>query len=117
MALISGRGEWISRSVHVTTWPDALQSGTFSAQSVANLPDKTVTVTGTFGTGGTVTILGSNDDTSTGTFIGLTDPQGNTISFTADGVETIMENTRWIKPQITSGTSSTSVTVKIVERR
>jgi len=56
--------------------------------------DKTVQITGTWD-GATVLIQGSNDAT---TYFTLTDPQGNAVSFTADGMETIMESPLYIRP-------------------
>ena len=73
--------------------------------------DKTVQVDGTFSSV-TVVLQGSNDGIS---WFTLTDPQGNNISFTAAGMETVMENPRFVRPS-TSGGSSASVNVRLLCR-
>lgn len=72
--------------------------------------DRSVQVTGTFGAGGTVVIEGSNDGT---TYKTLTDPQGNALSFTAASLEAIQEVTRYVRPRVTAGDGTTSLTVTI----
>lgn len=76
--------------------------------------DRSVQVTGTFGAGGNVKILGSNDGTN---YAILTDPQGNALDITAAKIEQITEVTQFIKPQVTAGDGTTSVTVTILAVR
>ena len=77
----------------------------------ANYPDKTVHVTGTFGS---VTLRGSNlanpSDASAGDWFNLTDPQGGPITFTANGGKLIVENPRWIS-SITTGGSAYNIRI------
>jgi hypothetical protein len=55
----------------------------------------------------TVTVEGSNDVLSTSAeYVGLTDPQGNAISKTADGIEAVEEHPKWFKPRTASGTAA-----------
>jgi hypothetical protein len=75
--------------------------------------DKSVQVAGTFG-GATIVIQGSNDGTNYHT---LTDPQGNAVSFTVAGIEAITENTRYIRPSLSGGDGTTSLTVTLLCRR
>lgn len=86
-----------------------------------NLPhfaDRSVQVKGTFGTGGTVIMEGSNDrESDTPTYFPLVDPQGNDISFTAAGGEQILETTYLIRPRVTAGDGTTDLTVTILVRR
>jgi hypothetical protein len=72
--------------------------------------DRSVQVTGTFGAGGTVVLEGSNDGTNYRT---LTDPQGNALSFTSAGLEAIQEITRYVRPRVTAGDGTTSLTVTL----
>jgi hypothetical protein len=76
--------------------------------------DRSVQVFGTFGTGGNLRIEGSMDGNTWAT---LTDPQGNALDFTTAKIETIMEITRYIRPRITAGDGSTSLTCIILIRR
>ena len=78
---------------------------------MANYADRTVHITGTFGS---VTLRGSNkanpDDATAGDWFDLTDPQGNAITLSAAGGELIAENPLWISP-ITTGGSGYVVTI------
>lgn len=71
--------------------------------------DRTVQITGTFGTGGSVTIQGSNDDGTT--WATLTDPLGNNLTFTAAGMKQITELPQYIRPFVTAGDGTTSLNV------
>lgn len=68
----------------------------------AAYPDKSVQVEGTFGAVATVVIQGTNEETPANWHT-LVDPQGNALSFTAAGLEAVLENTRWIRPALVSG--------------
>lgn len=76
--------------------------------------DRSVQVTGTFGTGGTVLIEGSNDGTNWAT---LADPQGNALSFTATKIEQVLEAVRYIRPRVSAGDGTTSLTATLYARR
>lgn len=79
-----------------------------------NLVDLTVTIEGTFSTGGSCTLQGSNDGS---TWHSLTDPQGNAITKTAAGIEVVTEAPRYVRPTITAGDGSTAIDIRIVARR
>lgn len=76
--------------------------------------DRSIQVVGTFGAAGHLVCQGSNDGTNWAT---LTDPQGNSIDFTAAGIEQVMEITRYIRPLVTGGDGNTSITVTMVTKR
>lgn len=67
-----------------------------------------------FGTGGSVTLEGSNDGV---TFFPLTDPQGNAITKTAAALEVIEEVPRYIRPNCTAGDGTTDISVILWGRR
>ncbi len=79
--------------------------------NISKYPDKTVQITGTFGS---VTLRGSNkenpNDATAGDWFNLTDPQGNAITLSAAGGELIAENPLWISP-ITTGGSGYVITI------
>jgi len=80
--------------------------------------DRTVQITGTFGTGGSVTLEGSNDkESESPTYTALTDPQGNAVTKTAAALEVFEESPLLIRPNVTGGDGTTSLTVKMVCRR
>lgn len=118
MAEKAGSGSWIARGVHRHAWTGVTNGDHGFALSAPHLPDKTIYVGGTVGTGGGVGIYGSNATGPTnGPFEILHDPQGNNLTFTVSGVvEQLLENPRFIRPFVTSGDASTSFNIIIVSR-
>jgi hypothetical protein len=80
-----------------------------SAVELHRYADRSVQVTGTFGTGGSVSLEGSNDDGTTWKV--LTDPQGNPVTFTSAGIEQITEITQKVRPRVTAGDGTTNLAV------
>lgn len=76
--------------------------------------DRTVQVSGTFGSGGVVQIEGSLDGIN---YYTLTDPQGNNLSISNAKIETVTEIVRYIRPRVSSGDVTTSINVHIFARR
>ena len=86
-----------------------------AAVPFAEWADRTIQLIGTFGAAATVVWEGSNDGIN---FATLTDPQGNTLSKTAAGIETVMEITEWARPRLASGgDGSTDIDVILLCRR
>jgi hypothetical protein len=83
----------------------------------AKYPDKSVQVYGTFGTGGTLVIEGSNQVDTFDNYSTLTDSFGNSLTFAAAGLRQINQNTFAIRPRVTGGNDNTSLTVVICMRR
>lgn len=73
--------------------------------------DRSVQIQGTFGAGGTVLIEGSNDGTN---YYTLTDPQGNALSVTSAKIEGISELTRYIRPRVSAGDGTTSISIYLL---
>lgn len=81
----------------------------------ADYGDRTVQFEGTIGAGGSISLQGSNDGTN---WVVLTDPQGNAITKTAIGsIEVIAENPRYVRPAVTAGDGTTSLTCRLFGRR
>jgi len=95
-------------------WTGLLNGDTGEAIELVDYADRTATITGTFGTGGSITMQGSNDNSN---WFSLTDPQGNAITKTAAGMEIIVEAPLYIRPSVTAGDGTTSLTVQILCRR
>lgn len=72
--------------------------------SLPNFPDKTITVTGTWGSA-TLVVQGANEDVDA-SYINMTDPQGNAISKTSDFIEALLENPLFIRVKTSGGTNS-----------
>lgn len=76
--------------------------------------DRTIQITGTFGTGGSVTMKGSNDGGTT--WVALTDPLGNALTFTSAGMKQITELPYEIRPEVTAGDGTTSLNAWLAMR-
>jgi hypothetical protein len=78
---------------------------------------RSVQVLGTFGAGGTVLIEGSNEATPVNWHT-LNDPSSTALSFqTPARTEAVLEVTRWIRPRVSAGDGTTSMTVHMLVRR
>lgn len=100
--------------VGVVSWTPLTSTNTDGAPlSRVKWADKTVQITGTFGTG-TVVLQGSNDGTNWAT---LKDPSNTAISTTSAAVRAVLENPLYIRPLVTGGDGTTSITVTLVARR
>lgn len=100
------------------TW-SGLQLNDYGAGiEVGNLADKSAHFFGTFGTGGSVTLYGSNDPadlakepgTGGANWVALTDPQGNAITKTALSIEQVLENPLYLACKVTAGDVTTNLT-------
>jgi hypothetical protein len=103
-----------NRNAVLVSWSGLLNGDDGSPFEAADFADRTVQITGTLGVGGTITIEGSNDGTN---WVALTDPQGNAVTKTALGIETIEEAPRYTRPHVTGGDVNTSLVVTLWCRR
>lgn len=95
-------------------WTTLANGDTGDPVEMVDYPDKTVTITGTFGVGGSITLQGSNNNSD---WFALTDPQGNAITKTAAAMELVLECPRYIRPNVTAGDGTTALVVQILCRR
>ena len=114
MAIVGYEAKYITKGVVSVKWANVSNGDTGRPFDGARFPDKTVEFTGTFGTGGGISIKGGNATSDGGTFTELVDPQGNAIVKTAAAVETILENVRWFRPEVTGGDATTSLTTIMI---
>jgi hypothetical protein len=75
-----------------------------TAVELSSYPDRSVQVLGDFGTGGEITIQGSNDGGTT--WATLTDPQGNALVFTSARIEAVTELVQQVRPNATAGSGA-----------
>ena len=115
MATQTGFGKWLAKSLHQMTWPTMANGDTGNILNASNLPDKTVSITGTFGSGGSVSIEGDNVDGTQG--IVLKDANGNALTFTAKGVAPLGPSPLFIRPHVTAGDGTTAIDVSIVSTK
>ena len=90
------------------TWLPLANGDVGSPMPFSQYADKSVQVVGTFGVGGSVVIEGSNNGTD---YAPLTDPQGNDLNITGAKIEMVSEATLYIRPRVTAGDGSTSISV------
>jgi hypothetical protein len=107
---ISPMGE---RTVRIT-WAGLLNGDQGASVDWALYADRSVQVTGTFGTGGTVTIEGSNDDVN---FVPLSDARGNNLAINAAKIEQVEDVSKAIRPNVTGGDGTTDLTVTLFARK
>lgn len=97
------------------TWSGLLNTDSGTPFMPGVYGDMTVQAFGTFGAGGTVILEGSLDGGTT--WSPLTDPGMTAISFTAAGIETVMQYCELIRPRVTAGDGTTNLTVIVVMRK
>ncbi len=84
-------------------WTPVTESDTCNPISSPEFSDKTFQISGTIGTAH-VAVNGSLDGT---TYFALRDPTSTVIDLTAAGGKTVLENTVWVQPAVTSGSGAT----------
>lgn len=95
------------RGITKIVWTGLTDADTATSVRIPHAAEKSVQVDVTSGTP-TCLIEGSNDNT---TFTTLNDPSNATLSFSADGLEKILENPDNIRPRISTGTGTVTVTI------
>lgn len=103
-----------NRSTYIT-WANMANGDTGEPLSFAGHADKTMQVFGTFGSGGQITFEGSNDprvlsDPNNAVWFTMNDPQTLPLVKTGAGGDLIIENPRFMRPRITGGDVTTSIT-------
>lgn len=97
--------------VAVVTWSGLLNGDDGSGAMIGRGPDRTVQIVGTFGAGGAVAIEGSNDG---GTTWGpVKDAYGTDMSLTTSATRAIGCNPLLIRPRVTAGDGTTSLSAII----
>ena len=100
--------------VVIYEWTGLLNGDDGSPIELPSFPDMSVEFSGTFGTGGTILLEGSNKGSA---YYTLTDPQGNAISKTAAALEQVEELVRYVRPRVSAGDGTTSLTATLICRR
>jgi hypothetical protein len=107
---------YIFANIETWKWSSLQLNDDGAALELPGLADKTVQVYGTFGGGGKVILEGACDPTII-TWVPIHDPQGNALEFISAGIEQILENPLKIRPRVTAGDGTTSLTVVIICRK
>jgi hypothetical protein len=95
----------------VVGWAALANGDAGEAIPFSQYTDKSVQVIGAFGAGGVLRFEGSNNGTD---WAPLTDPQGNPLDFSSAKIEMVSEATAWVRPRVTAGDGTTSLTVLVL---
>lgn len=110
-----------SGGVLIYVWTGLLNGDYGEAISVPALADRSVQMLGALGTGGAISMYGSNKvnpDLTTDTDWGvLNDPQANALVLTALKFESIQEPSVWLRPKVTAGNGSTNLSIYLMLRK
>jgi hypothetical protein len=98
----------------IATWTPLLNTDSGTPLQMTGSADRSVQLFGTFGAGGTVLIEGSNDGVNYAT---LKDPANAPLSITAAGVHSVLPVTAYIRPRVSAGDGTTSLSVIMLVRR
>lgn len=104
----------VGSTARVTWTPLTTTNAVGSPVAAPDHAVKEVQVFGTFGAGGTVVLEGSLDGGTT--WATLNDVQGNALSFTAARIEKVQETSASVRPSVTAGDVTTSLTVVMILR-
>lgn len=99
----------------IHTWTLTTADHTGEAIELPMSSDRTIQFTDTSSSwgGATASLEGSLDGT---TYFILTDPQGNAISKTDDGLEAVLENVRYLRPRLSVVGTAASVKCVLMSR-
>ena len=102
------------RGTIVVEWFPLVSGDTGAYVELPNYPDKSVMVSGTFGDG-TLTLQGTNEKVAGAPANPqtLNDAQGTTLTWTAQRLEQVLENPRYIRPSM-SGTTGDAIKVTMI---
>lgn len=101
---------------HLTQWTPLTNAGADvgAALEMFGEADRSIQITGTFGVGGTIIIEGSNDGA---TYATLKDHVGVALSLTAAGIYSVDQIVRYLRPRVSAGDGTTSLSVTALSRR
>jgi len=107
--------EFGDRGARVVVWGPMANGDVGLPIKMPGKSDRSVQVFGTFGAAGNLRIEGTNElAAAPANYATLTDPQGNSLDFTAAKIEQIEEITHQIRPRVTAGDGTTSLTVTML---
>ncbi len=93
-----------NNAAKLVVWTPVTEADTCQYVSYPDLTDRSVHVYGTFGNA-SVAVQGSNESSAPTNFVALNDPSGTVIGITSAKIKAVLENSVWIKPVPTGGSS------------
>lgn len=113
MAIINYTLENIDGNIRLVTWSGMANADTGQYYIGPHFSDCSVHVYGTFGAGGNLRMQGSNESGTPANPAALANPQGTILDFTSVGIDQILEHVYQMRPNVTAGDGTTSITVKV----
>jgi hypothetical protein len=95
----------------LVTWPDLSNGDSGAAYKGTLWSDRSVQVSGDFGAGGCVEILGSLDGDN---YVVVNDPEGLPVSVTSPSLVSLSESAVGVRPSVVEGDDNTSLTVNML---
>jgi hypothetical protein len=114
IALSETRDLTFGNDARTVQWTPLLNGDSGAPFQMPGFADRSVQIRGTFGVGGTVLVEGSNDGVNYAT---LNDAQGAALSKTSAALSQISQTTKLIRPRVSAGDGTTSITVTLLARR
>jgi hypothetical protein len=106
---------FISSDLEIWKWENLQLNDDGEILQFPKLADKTIQVYGTFGASGHLFMEGTNE-IDTPTWNPVNDPQGEILDFDTPKIKQVLENPLAIRPHVTNGDGTTSLTVVIICR-
>ncbi len=103
-----------SDASHVVSWPNLKADSVGARHELPAFNDRSIQVEGTWGIGGKLVIEGSNTDNG---YSVLNDEHGVDLEFSGDGLRSISEAVRFIRPRVIGGDGTTNLTATLLVRR
>lgn len=94
-------------------WSGLLNGDTGDAREFGGWNDRSIQVTGTFGSGGSLTLQGTNDGTNWYT---LYDAYNSALTFTSAGLRSVLVLPWKVRPIVTAGDGTTSLVATLFMR-
>ena len=106
----------VNGAAWLVTWGPMANGDVGDPVQMPEFADKSIHVTGTFGTGGSVAVEGDNEiyPGTSANFVALRDPSSTTIAITAAKAQAVLENTVLVRPHVTAGDGTTALTVRML---
>jgi len=103
--------QYVGNNAAIYTWTGLASSSSGDKIQGPGWTDRSIQFTGIFGAAGTAVLQGSNDGI---TWFTLHDAFGNALSFTSNGFAEVTEIALYMRPTITGGDGTTSISAILV---
>jgi hypothetical protein len=107
-------GKSADDSLVLVTWPLTTADHTGDGVAWGEWADRSITFVSAAWGGATAALEGSNDGTN---WVPLADPQGTAITRTSNGIEAVLELTRFVRARLTTPGTAAVVSAQLLMRK